>query len=234
MPLKSRFGFCRPFLLLLSVLTLFGCATVKKPLTGIVPGRNVETLQSAVTLSAKSGEHSSAGRGYLVYRAPDLYHLLLLSPFGQTILEAFGDNDRFTCVIPSRQIAYSGRLSELPETSALKSLQLFKWVMAPSPLPVPAPALRQEMVLAGVTYYFDETGMLERKVSPDGDQVEYEGYRTIEGIAFPETVAISNASGAQVRIVFEEPQLNAPVENAVLSPDISGLTVLPLGEFKAM
>ncbi|WP_224956427.1 outer membrane lipoprotein LolB [Geomonas subterranea] len=225
--------FRRLVLLVLCAATLFGCATVKKPLTGLVPGRGISTVQSSVSLSASSGERTSAGRGYLVYQAPDLYHLLILSPFGQTILEAFGESDRFTCVVPSRQIAFTGYLSELPEQSALKSLQLFRWVMAPSPLPLPGPP-RQKVDITGTAYYYDEIGMLERKVAPSGDQVRYEGYQSIEGIPFPETVEIRNAAGGEVRIVFDEPQLNAPVDASTLRPELSGMTLYPLSEFKVM
>jgi len=226
--------FGRIFLLLLAGTTLFGCATAKKPLTGVVQGREVETLQSAVAISALSGGQSTAGRGYLVYKAPALFHLAILSPFGQTVLEAFSDNDRFTCVVPSQRTAYAGLLSELPEHSVLKSIELLKWVMAPPPLPVPAPAAKQRLVRSGVSYYFDEIGMMERKVSQEGDEVAYEGYRTLEGVAFPGSIAIRNRYGATVRIVFDEPQINGTVEASDLTPDLSGMRVLPLAEFKAM
>ena len=220
-------------LLLVCVAALSGCATVKKPLTGLVPGRAITTLQSSVSLSATSGERSNAGRGYLVYQAPDLYHLLVLSPFGQTMLEAFGESDRFTCVIPSQQVAFTGTLSELPDQSSLKSLQLFRWVMAPSPLPLPGP-LGQKVEIAGTTYYYDEVGMLERKVAPSGDRVSYQGYQSLDGVPFPETIEIRSAAGGEVRIVFDEPQLNAPVEASTLKPDLSGMAVYPLSDFRAM
>ncbi|QWV95476.1 outer membrane lipoprotein LolB [Geomonas oryzisoli] len=222
-------------LVLLAVCAAFfsGCATVKQPLTGLVPGRGITTVQSSVSLSASSGERSSAGRGYLVYQAPDLYHLLILSPFGQTMLEAFGESDRFTCVIPSKQVAFTGLLSELPAESALKSLQLFRWVMAPPPLPVPGP-LRQKVEIDGTAYYYDEIGMIERKVAASGDQVRYQGYQSLDGVPFPETIEIRSATGGEVRIVFDEPQLNAPVESSSLRPDLSGMAVYPLSEFKVM
>ncbi|WP_224982233.1 outer membrane lipoprotein LolB [Geomonas agri] len=232
MTAHNRFRFLL-LLLLIFTATLTGCATAKKPLTGLVPGRAISTLQSSVSLSASSGEHSSAGRGYLVYQAPDLYHLLILSPFGQTMLEAFGESDRFTCVIPSKQVAFTGLLSELPEQSSLKSLQLFRWVMAPPPLPLPGP-LKQKVDVAGTTYYFDEVGMLERKVAPSGDQVRYQDYQSVDGVPFPETIEIRSAAGGEVRIVFDEPQLNAPLDASTLKPELSGMAVYPLTEFRAM
>ena len=234
MALNITRAFCTIFLSTLAAVSLFGCATPKKPLTGLVPGRNVETLQSAISVTAKAGEQTSGGRGCLIYKAPQLFHLALISPFGQTVLEAYSDSDRFTCLIPSRQTAYSGLLSELPETSALKSFELLKWVMAPSPLPVPVANVGETLVISGESYHFDEIGMLERKVSRDGDEVRFEGYRSIEGIAFPDSIVIQNRYGAMVRITFDEPQINAPVDPAALTPDLTGMVVLPLAEFKAM
>lgn len=221
------------FLLLLSV-ALFGCATVKQPLTGIVPGKALETLQSAVALSATSGDKSTAGRGYLVFKAPADFHLALVSPFGQTVLEAYSDSHRFTCIIASRQAAYTGLLSDLPEESVLRSMELLKWVMAPAPFPVPAPVAGQKVLLDGVRYHVDEIGMLERKVNEVGDEAVYEGYRVIEGIPVPETIVIRNRRGATVRVSFDEPQINRPVEGSDLTPDLSGMTVLPLADFRAL
>lgn len=215
-------------------LSLFGCATAKRPLVGIVPGKGVETLQSAVSLSATSGEKSTAGRGYLVFQAPAHFHLALVSPFGQTVLEAYSDNDRFTCLIPSRQTAYTGLLSDLPEQSVLKSMELLKWVMAPAPFPVPAPAVGQKLLLDGVRYDVDEIGMLERKVNEDGDEAVYERYRVLDGIPVPETIVIRNRLGATVRVTFDDPQINKPVEGSDLTPDLSGMIVLPLADFRAL
>jgi len=232
MSFKSIGVFCKSLFLLLMAVSLFGCATVRKPLTGIVPGRGVETLQSAIAVTAKSGERSTGGRGYLVYKAPDLFHLALLSPFGQAVLEAFGDSDRLTGLIPSRQTAYSGALSELPETSVLKSIGLLKWVMAVPPSPGPAP--EEPVVISGDRFYFDRFGLLTRKVSGEGAEVTYERYRNVDGVAFPEAILIQNRYGASVRIVFDEPRINAPVEESALTPDFSGMVVLPLADFKAM
>jgi outer membrane biogenesis lipoprotein LolB len=220
-------------LLLLPAL-LSGCATPQKPLTGLVPGRTVETVQSSISISVSAGTQSTGGRGYLAYQAPALFHLVLLTPFGQTVLEAFSENDRFTCVVPDRRVAYTGLVSELPDNSVLKSVDLLKWVMAPAPFPVPAPAAGETVQVSGVSYRFDKNGMLERKVSSEGDQVSYRNYQSIEGIAFPESVEVQNRYGAKVRIVFDEPQLNATVEESTLKPDLTGLSVLPLAEFKSL
>lgn len=223
------------FLLLMLLALLFsGCAAVKKPLVGIVPGKGIETLQSAVSLSAVSGEHSTAGRGYLAFRAPAQFQLALVSPFGQTVLEAYSDTDRFTCLLPGRQVAYTGYLQELPEGSVLKSMDLLRWVMAPAPFVLPAPERGDKVVLSGVRYYVDEVGMVERKVNEEGDEVVYQDYQVVEGIPFPGTVVIRSRFGATVRITFDEPQINQPVDSSVFTPDLTGMVVLPLKELKAL
>lgn len=225
----------RVFLSLLFLAALLsGCATAPKPLTGLVPGRTVQTLQSSISITVSAGAKSTGGRGYLVYQAPEIFHLALLTPFGQTVLEAFSENDSFTCVLPDRSLAYTGLVSELPENSVLKSVELLKWVMAPAPFTVPAPNPGETVQVSGVRYRFDQNGLLEHKVSSDGDQVSYRDYQSIEGIAFPTSVEVQNRHGAKVRMVFDEPQLNAPVEESMLKPDLAGFTVLPLAEFKSL
>lgn len=224
--------FFKNALLLLLLVTFSACATVKKPLTGLVPGREVETLQSAIVISVKSGEHSTGGRGYLIFKQPDRFHLAVLSPFGLTVLEVFADSDRLTCLVPSRQTAYSGLLSELPETSALKSLGMMKWVVAPPP-PVPASSGTREVSAAsGDRFFFDKTGLVERKLSEQGDEVLYQDYRNVNGVAFPDSIVIGSRFGATVKIDFDEPQINQPVEDSTLTSSLEGISVLPLADFK--
>ena len=199
--LRQLVVFSRKTILLLLLLSLSACATMQKPLTGIIPGREVETLQSAIGITIESGERSTGGRGYLIFKKPDRVHLAVLSPFGAVLLEAFSDSDRLTCLIPSRQIAYSGRLSELPETSALKSIGMLKWVMAPPPV-APSSGTRDVIAPSGERFYFYKNGLLERKVSELDDEAVYQEYRSVNGVAFPGSIVIGSR-GATVKIVFD-------------------------------
>ena len=218
--------------LLFLLISLSACATAQKPLTGIIPGSRVETLQSAIGISAKSGERSTAGRGYLVFKEPDRFHMAVLSPFGLTLFDVFSDGDRLTCAIPSRQIAYSGLLSELPEESALKGLGMMKWVVEPAP-PYEAAARNGEVVSpSGERFLFDKNGLVLRKVSEQGDEVIYNNYRNVNGVAFPESIVILSRFGATLRIAFDEPEINQPVEEQALIPSLEGFSVLPLADFK--
>jgi hypothetical protein len=216
--------------LLLLLLGFSACATVQKPLIGIVPGREVETLQSSIAISVQSGAQSTGGRGFLIFKAPDRFHLVVLSPFGLTVLEVFSEDDRLTCLIPSRQTAYSGLFSELPEASALKSLAMLNWVVAPPP--GTGPSYGSSQTASAARFSLDDQGRVARKVSELGDQVEYQDYRNINGVAFPESIVIESRFGATVRIVFNEPQINLPVDDSTLAADMEGIRVLPLSEFR--
>jgi len=223
------------YVLLLLILSCFSaCATVQKPLTCIVPGRELETIQSSIAITMKSGEHGSGGRGYLIFKHPDRFHLAVLSPFGLTLLEVFSDGERLTCLVPSRQTAYNGLLSELPETGVLKNLGMMKWVVARTPLVDLSNGAGNVIVPSGDRLFFDKDGLILRKVSRQGDQVEYDGYRNANGVAFPETIIIKNSFGDTVKVVFDEPEINTPVEKAALTPNLEGITVLPLSDFKGL
>jgi hypothetical protein len=219
------------FVLLLLLLSLSACATAQKPLVGIVPGREVETLQSSIAISLKSGEHGSSGRGFLIFKYPDRFHMALLSPFGLTILQVVSDGESLTCLVPSRQIAYRGLIAELPEIGGLKTFGMLQWVVARTPRRA-ADAAGEMIAPSGDRIFFDKFGLVERKISPEGDEVSFSGYNTVNGVAFPETMVIKNSYGDTVRIVFDEPEINTPLENAALTPSMEGYKVLPLSEFK--
>jgi hypothetical protein len=229
---KSPAIFLRAVILLLVIVGLSACATAQKPLTGIIPGRGVETLQSSIALTMKSGEHGSGGRGYLIFKYPDRFHMAVLSPFGLTVLEVFSDGERLTCLVPSSQTAYVGLIADLPERGGLKTFGMLKWVVERPPVRGVSEAAETMTDPSGDQIFFDKYGLVQRKVSPEGDEVSYKGYSNVNGVAFPETMEIKDSYGDSVRIVFDEPEINAPVENAALTPKLEGYSVHPLSEFK--
>ena len=70
-----------------------------------------------------------------------------------------------------------------------------------------------------------------RKETAEGDRVVYRDYRNVEGVAVPESIELTNSRDDTVRIVFEEPEVNRPVEETALSPHLEGIKVLPFTEF---
>jgi YD repeat-containing protein len=214
-------------------LLLYGCAAApRQPLTGLVPGREVETLQSPLSISIKTAGRSMGGRGFLVFKRPDRFHMAVLSPFGLTMADIYSDGERLTCVIPARQTAYSGRLEELPDRDGLKAWAMMRWVVERTPVAGPA-LVRENINGSGVRerLYYDGQGLLARKETEEGDRVEYRDYRTVNGVAVAEAIELSNRRDDTVRIVFDEPEINHPVEEAALQPNLDGITVLPFSEF---
>lgn len=129
----------KQLVLILIVLLFSGCAAVPKPpLTGLIPGKEMETLQSAVNITVTTADRSFGGRGFLIFRRPDRFHLAVLSPFGSPLVEVYSDGERFTCLVPSRQTAYSGLIEELPDRDGLKAWSLMRWVVERTPAAGPA------------------------------------------------------------------------------------------------
>lgn len=217
------------------LLTLSGCATLPKPQTPYLPGAQVETLTAMVSLSVKTDKGSLGGNGYMIYRRPDRFHLVILTPFGTTAVEMFADDGRLTFVVPSKGVAYAGTFDELPEEGALQGWRLMKWVVEGDPLFDPGkPGAVERTDAAGrkVTAFYDGEGLLVRKLSADGDEVVYRDYRSADGVPFPSVIEFTDRRGARVRIAFDEAEINGPVEDAALTPNLDGITVLPLASFK--
>ena len=222
------------FLIPALLVLLAGCAApTRLPLTGLVPGREVETLQSPVSLSIKTATRSIGGRGYLIFKRPDRFHVAVLSPFGPTMADIYSDGTKLTCVIPGRQIAYTGLMSELPDRDGLRAWSLMRWVVEPTP--AAGPALTRENVNgSGVRerLFYDVQGLLERKETDAGDRVAYRDYRNVDGIALAESIELGNLKGDTVRIVLDDPAVNQPVEDGALQPNLEGIKVLPFSSFK--
>jgi hypothetical protein len=53
-------------------------------------------------------------------------------------------------------------------------------------------------------------------------------------VALPKTVELYNRRGDAVRILFDEPAVNQPVDAESFTPRLEGLTVLPLTKFQGL
>lgn len=225
------------FLIPALLLALSACAAAPKPLPSVSPGRQVETLQSEVSLSVRSGDKSIGGRGYLVFKQPDRFHLAVFSPFGFTLMDLFVADNQLTCLIPAKQIAYQGLITDIPDGNALKGWGMMRWVVETPPASDDNKTVTRNQITPDgrkEVLCFDDRGLLASKSNEDGDRVVYRDYRDRNGVAFPSAIEISNAKGDSVRIVFDEPELNQPVEDIVLTPALEGVNVLPLTAFRGL
>jgi YD repeat-containing protein len=213
------------------LLVIAACATAPSPLTGLVPGREMETLQSAVDVSIKQGGASRSGHGFLVFQRPDRFHLAVLSPFGQSLFEIYSDGERFVGLLPGEKTAYAGSLAELP--AAVRLWGMMRWVVERPPVAGPTTGVRDNVTADGrrERIYYDERGLVVRREAEDGDRVTYREYRNVEGIAFPMEVEICGREGTTVTVAFDEPELNRPLEEGVLTPSLGEVKILPFSAF---
>lgn len=220
----------------LSILLTAGCAMAPKPAPTVLPGKDIETVQSAVSLSLKAGETSRSARGYFVFQAPDRLHLAVLGPFNMTFLEVYGDGDRLTCVVPSKGAACTGAFSELPEGGAMESWEVLKWGVEPVPVAESRPSTVVQRITASgrrESVTFDEQGLVTMRASGD-DRLFYRDYRSVNGVAFPTTIEYRNPRAIHLKITFQDPLVNGTVNEAALTPNLASLTLMPLAACGAL
>jgi hypothetical protein len=223
---------------LLGLFLLFaGCATIPREQVPYRAGATLETLTAAVTISVKAPQGSTGGRGYMVFQKPDRFHLVILTPFGTTAIETFSADDRLTILIPSRGEAYSGTFAELPAESPLRGWRMMRLMAVDEPLfdPVKRGRVEKGESASGeITSYYDGAGLLERKAFSGGEVVFFRNYRSEKGVPFPGAIEFTDLNGSRVKVTFDEPEINGPLDEAALLPDLKGIELLPLSSFKGM
>lgn len=222
------------YVLIISLITamLGGCATAPVVVTPpIDPTATIDTMTSAVALSVKAGEKGLSGRGYLILRYPDQFRLVIVSPFGATMAEMFLAGDELLYLDSSRKLAYHGLLSDLPDAPVLQGWRLLRWTTERVSPETAGQERLSRMRLNGEreTIEFDRQGLVLKK-SMDGDEVRYEGYQSVTGVAVPTIIEIMDRIGITVRITLDEPEVNAPLDENAFLPALEGITILPLSQ----
>ncbi|MBT1071476.1 outer membrane lipoprotein LolB [Pelotalea chapellei] len=222
-------------LCIVSLLIFSGCATT----SGTVdyrPNAVVETLSSAVALSVQTSDRGMSGQGYMVFRKPDQVHLVVLSPFGTTIMEVFALGKQITLIFPSKATAYTGSIDELPDGGGLQGWRMMRWVMDADPSNErhgngTVERMGKLGFIEKVTY---ADGLITSKSAPNGDQVFYEKYEVIGGVPVAVKVEMRNIRDDRVRLTLNEPEVNTALEDAVFIPQLEGFTILPLSDLKGL
>lgn len=227
---------CAVALFITSTGFFSGCAATSETVRDYDPGAVVETLSSSVSLSVQTSERGMSGQGYMVYRKPDQVHLVVLSPFGTTVMEIFALGKQITLVFPSKNTAYTGSIEELPETGGLQGWRMMRWVMDVGPSgELHGNGTVERMGKLGfiekVTY---ANGLIISKSAPNGDQVFYEKYDVVDGVPVAVKVEMRNSSNDRVRLTLTDPEVNTVLEDAVFMPQIADYTILPLSALKGL
>jgi hypothetical protein len=222
--------FVKYFCIFIILALTSGCATAPPANLEYRTSAVVETLASSVSLSIHASDSSMAGNGFMVFRRPDRMHLVVLSPFGTTVLEAFVLGDRITLVYPSQMTAYSGRFDELPDKGGLQGWRLMRWVMDADP--ANNRQLNETLERVGKLGFMEKVtfrnGLVTSKLSPLGDQVYYGKYSVVNGVPLAAEVEMRNAREDRIRLTLDEPEVNSPVEDAAFTPRLDGMTIYPL------
>ena len=74
------------FLTIITPLLFIAACGTLRPTLDYNPEAGLDTLSAAVSLSISTADRGMSGSGFMVYRRPDQLHLVMLSPFGTTMI----------------------------------------------------------------------------------------------------------------------------------------------------
>jgi hypothetical protein len=215
------------------LLCISGCSAaplIKEP---PVPEGSIETLQGAVAISLATPDGKTSGNGIFIYRRPDSFRLTILAPFGQSIIDIVINGETVLYISESKKKAWRGSVRDLPEWLGMRIWPLMRWVIEPAP--TAGPALERTFTRpdgTGEKIFYDAAGFVRRKVNAFGDEVIYRDYLKTNGVTVPQAIEIKTAEGSGLSLVFDEPEVNLPVNSDVLAPATERYEVLPLTGFK--
>ena len=217
-------------LLTATLLLPCGCAFVQKAHLTYQPGAVVDTLSATASLSISKGEQGMGSNGYLLYQRPDRMRMVILSPFGTTMMEAIVTGDRITVVNNSKGVAFSGTLEELPRKGEGETWRHARWVMDTDPPgSFAGDGSRERTNSMGerevVTY---EDGLVVSKTLDNGDMVRYRDYILVNGVPLATEIIMDSHDGGRFRIKITEPEVNAELAVDAFIPRLDGMTVYPL------
>lgn len=218
-------------IIILLLLLLTGCAAAPLPPVAITPGKEIETLQGPVSFVLATKNGTMGGQGLLFYRKPGQFRLSALAPFGQIVMDVIVSGNDITCILPMQKKGWQGVMADLPESFGAGVWPLLAWVVE-SPPPA-GPALERGFTRADGTrekVQFTAGGLVQKKRNASGDEVSYDDYRLADGVAMAHVIEITTRDGKRLKLTFDEPELNRPLADEIMTPALGGVTMLPLAE----
>ncbi len=213
----------------MTALLFSACAAIS-PSLDYTPGVVAETISSPVSVSFSSGEQGVSAQGYILYKRPDKFHLVILSPFGTTIFEAYSLGERILIIYPAHSVAYIGNIREMPDETRVQGLKMIPWIMDADPSPdrnftgktarVRSDGINEEILFSN--------GLVASKKTERGDIAYYSDYTLFGGVALAKTLELVNRQGDTIRISLSDPEINSAIEETAFTPRLDGITLLPL------
>ena len=168
--------------------------------------------------------------GYLLYQRPDRMRMIILSPFGTTMMEAIVTGDRITIINNSKRVAFSGYLEELPDVGEGGTWRHARWVMEiDTPGSFAGDGTVERVNSMGdkerVTF---ENGLVVSKSVTNGDMVRYLDYILVNGVPLATEIIMDSHDGGRLRIKVTEPEVNTALAADAFTPHLDGLALYPL------
>ncbi|MBC8019516.1 MAG: DUF4292 domain-containing protein [Verrucomicrobia bacterium] len=223
----------RIFCTALCIVTLLlpcGCASAPKLPLVYQPGAVVDTLSATASFSISKGDQGMGSNGYLLYQRPDRMRLVILSPFGTTLMEAIVTGNRITIISNSKGEAFSGSLEELPRTGQGETWRNARWVMETDPPGsfVGDGSLERVNSMGAKEQVTFEKGLIVSKSLANGDMVRYRDYLLVNGVPLATEIIMDSHDGGRFRIKVTEPEVNAELAGDAFIPHLEGLKLYPL------
>ena len=217
-------------LLLVTLLLPCGCASAPKPILVYLQGAVVQTLSATASLSISKGDQGMGSNGYLLYQRPDRMRLVILSPFGTTLMEAIVTGKQITIISNSKGVAFSGNLEDLPRTGQGDTWRNARWVMDMDPPGslVGDGSLERVNSMGDKEQVVFENGLVVSKSLANGDMVRYRDYMLVNGVPLATEIIMDSHDGGRFRIKVSEPEVNAELATDAFIPHLDGYTLYPL------
>ncbi|MDA8414148.1 MAG: lipoprotein insertase outer membrane protein LolB [Desulfobacteraceae bacterium] len=214
----------------LALLTLCGCATFQTPHLIYQPGAVVETLSATASLSITKGDQGMGANGYLLYQRPDRMRLVILSPFGTTLMEAIVTGKRITIISNTKGEAFSGNLDELPREGQGETWRNASWIMEMDPPGsfVGDGTLERVNSLGNKEQVTFENGLVVSKSLANGDMVRYRDYELVNGVPLATEIIMDSHDGGRFRIKVTDPEVNGELAPDAFRPHLDGYKRYPL------
>jgi len=215
-------------------LTQNGCALTPKPHLEYQSGVAIETLSANASISSSKGEHGMGGSGYLLYQRPDRLRLVILSPFGSTLMDTIVADGRITIIYSSQKAAFSGQLDELPRMGEGETWRHASWVMDLDP---PGGSIREGVAtrinsMGDTEQVTFENGLVVSKSLTNGDLVRYQDFLLVNGVPLATEIIMDSHDGGRFRIKLTDPEVNTRLSADAFSARLDGLALYPVSALR--
>ncbi len=228
----------RFFMIITVAALLSACATgreLSKSCSALTSKAAVKTLSSTVTVSLRTADRHISGRGVMLYRRPDHLRLIILSPFGTTVMDTLVAGENITIVYPATGVAYQGRIKDLPAKAGQRGFAMLRWVLDSEPQSgSPADGvIGRTSVNGSLERITLRDGLVVEKSLKSGELVSYRKYENLSNICLPMELQMETADGDRVKLNLEDPEANTELELTAFTIRLQGLRLFPLSELKA-